>query len=67
MKHSVEEIIPEKRRSGDCWVHVPDATVLDMYLNFRAGEYLVSREKWEALHLMEHVLLGCQRHLPASA
>jgi predicted Zn-dependent peptidase len=27
-------------------------------LNFRAGEYLVPREKWEVPHLMEHVVLG---------
>lgn len=32
--------------------------------NFRAGEYLVSREKWETPHLMEHVLLGANELLP---
>ena len=40
MKHSVEEIILKNGAKG-LFVHVPDATVLDVYLNFRAGEYLV--------------------------
>jgi len=43
---------------------VPDASVLDVYVNFRAGEYLVEREKWEAPHLMEHVLLGANDTYP---
>jgi predicted Zn-dependent peptidase len=43
---------------------VPDAMVLDVYLNFRAGEYLVDRDKWEAPHLMEHVLLGANDMYP---
>lgn len=63
MKHSVEEVILKNGARG-LLVHVPDATVLDMYLNFRAGEYLVSREKWEAPHLMEHVLLGANDIYP---
>ncbi len=32
--------------------------------NFRAGEYLVSRDKWETPHLMEHVLLGANELIP---
>ena len=57
MKHIVEEIVLKNGARG-LLVHVQDATVLDVYLNFRAGEYLVDAEKWEAPHLMEHVLLG---------
>lgn len=30
-------------------------------INFRAGEYLVSKEKWEVPHLMEHVVLGANQ------
>jgi predicted Zn-dependent peptidase len=32
--------------------------------NFRAGEYLVDKDKWEAPHLMEHVLLGANELIP---
>src|SRR5882762_5631715 len=32
--------------------------------NFRAGEYLVNREKWETPHLMEHLLLGANERIP---
>lgn len=63
MKHNVEEIILQNGAKG-LLVHVPDATVLDVYLNFRAGEYLVPRDKWEAPHLMEHVLLGANDTFP---
>lgn len=63
MKHSVEEIILQNGSKG-LLVHVPDATVLDVYINFRAGEYLVERDKWEAPHLMEHVLLGANDKFP---
>jgi predicted Zn-dependent peptidase len=63
MKHSVEEITLQNGSKG-LLVHVPDATVMDVYMNFRAGEYLVGREKWEAPHLMEHVLLGANDAYP---
>jgi predicted Zn-dependent peptidase len=63
MKHTVEEVALSNGAKG-LLVHVPDATVLDVYLNFRAGEYLVEREKWEAPHLMEHVLLGANDIYP---
>lgn len=63
MKHIVEEITLQNGSKG-LFVHVPDASVLDVYINFRAGEYLVEREKWEAPHLMEHVLLGANDIYP---
>jgi predicted Zn-dependent peptidase len=63
MKHSVEEVVLKNGARG-LLVHVPDAMVLDVYLNFRAGEYLVDRDKWEAPHLMEHVLLGANDMYP---
>lgn len=63
MKHTVEEVVLKNGAKG-LLVHVPDATVLDVYLNFRAGEYLVDRQKWEAPHLMEHVLLGANDIYP---
>lgn len=63
MKHTVEEVKLKNGAKG-LLVHVPDASVLDVYLNFRAGEYLVERDKWEAPHLMEHVLLGANDIYP---
>lgn len=63
MRHSVEEVQLKNGAKG-LFVHVPNATVLDVYINFRAGEYLVEREKWEAPHLMEHVLLGANDVFP---
>lgn len=63
MKHIVEEVKLQNGSQG-LLVHVPDATVFDIFINFRAGEYLVEREKWEAPHLMEHVLLGANDKFP---
>ena len=63
MKHTVEEIILSNGAKG-LLVHIPDATVMNMYLNFRAGEYLVEHDKWETPHLMEHILLGANDEYP---
>jgi predicted Zn-dependent peptidase len=63
MKHSVSEITMENGIKG-LLVNVPDATVMSFEFNFRAGEYLVPREKWEAPHIMEHLLLGANKHIP---
>lgn len=63
MKHLVEEVKLSNGAKG-LFVHVPDANVLDVFINFRAGEYLVERNKWEAPHLMEHVLLGANDTFP---
>src|SRR6201989_2978491 len=65
MKHIVEEVTLKNGSKG-LLVHVPDATVLDVYINFRAGEYLVERHKWETPHLMEHVLLGANELIPTA-
>jgi predicted Zn-dependent peptidase len=32
-------------------------------VSFRAGEFLLEKEKWETAHLMEHVLLGANRDI----
>lgn len=63
MKHVVSEITLANGAKG-LFIHVPDASVMCFEVNFRAGEYLVSREKWEAPHLMEHVLLGANELIP---
>lgn len=57
MKHAVTQIRLSSGAEG-LFVDVPGATVMVYDFNFRAGEYLVEREKWEVPHLLEHVLLG---------
>jgi len=63
MKHTVTEISLNNGAKG-LLVNVPGATVMDFEFNFRAGEYLVDRAKWEVPHLMEHVLLGANEFIP---
>lgn len=63
MKHITTEVNLSNGVKG-LFVHVPDATVMTFELNFRAGEYLVEKEKWETPHLMEHVLLGANELIP---
>jgi predicted Zn-dependent peptidase len=63
MKHTVTEIALKNGARG-ILIDVPDATVIDYEFNFRAGEYLVDRTKWEVPHLMEHVLLGANEYIP---
>jgi len=57
MKHSVSEVQLKNGARG-LFIDVPGATVMDYEFSFRAGEYLVPRNKWEVPHLMEHVVLG---------
>lgn len=63
MKHSVSEIKLDNGSKG-LLVHIPDATVMTFEINFRAGEYLLERDKWETAHLMEHILLGANELYP---
>lgn len=63
MKHAVTEVTLKNGAKG-LLIHVPDASVMSFELNFRAGEYLVKGEKWEAPHLMEHILLGANKRYP---
>jgi predicted Zn-dependent peptidase len=63
MKHTVHQLTLSNGASG-LLVHIPDASVMTFELNFRAGEYLVEREKWETPHLMEHILLGANELYP---
>lgn len=63
MRHTVSEITLPNGAKG-VLVNVPDATVMSFQFNFRAGEYLVERDIWEAPHIMEHLLLGANKHIP---
>jgi predicted Zn-dependent peptidase len=63
LKHTVTEVSLKNGAKG-ILIDVADATVMDFEFNFRAGEYLVERPKWEVPHLMEHVLLGANEFIP---
>ena len=63
MKHSVSEIELDNGAKG-LLIHVPDATVMNFYISFRAGDYLAPKDKWEAPHLMEHLILDANEEFP---
>lgn len=63
MKHRVSEAVLPNGAKG-LLINVPDATVMAFNISFRAGEYLVPSEKWEAPHLMEHLVLGANKKFP---
>lgn len=63
MRHIVNEVILKNGAKG-LLIHIPNASVMTFDINFRAGEYLVSPDKWEVPHLMEHVLLGANELIP---
>ncbi len=63
MKHTTSELVLDNGARG-LVVNVPEATVMSFQINFRAGEYLVERDKWETPHIMEHMLLGANKHIP---
>lgn len=65
MKHIVSEVTLTNGAKG-LLIHVPNASVMSFELNFRAGEYLVDKQKWETPHLMEHMLLGANEAYPRS-
>jgi predicted Zn-dependent peptidase len=63
MQHSVNEIHLSNGAKG-LLIDVPGASVMSFYINFRAGDYLAPRAKWEAPHVMEHLLLGANKKIP---
>ena len=60
MKHIVEEVTLKNGAKG-LFIHVTDATVMSLEINFRAGDFLTPAGKWETAHLMEHLLLGANK------
>jgi len=63
LTHQTEEVQLKNGAKG-LLINIPGATVMDFEFNFRAGEYLVDRPKWEVPHIMEHVLLGANQFIP---
>ncbi|HUC95621.1 MAG TPA: pitrilysin family protein [Candidatus Saccharimonadia bacterium] len=65
MIHTVHQVKLSNGARG-LFIDIPDASVMNFEINFRAGEYLVEVKKTEAPHLMEHMLLGANQLIPKS-
>lgn len=65
MKHTVDEIVLDNGAKG-LLLHVPNATVMGIELNFRAGDYLTPKGKWEVAHLLEHMMFGANKKFQLS-
>ncbi len=63
MKHTVSELTLKNGAKG-LLLHVPNSSVMSFYLSFRAGEFLMTKKKWETPHIMEHLLLGANKKIP---
>ncbi len=56
-RHTTEEVELSNGAKG-LLVHVPEASVMSMLFNFRAGYFLMDDKKWETPHIMEHMSFG---------
>src|ERR1700722_5254198 len=65
MKHVVFKSKLKNQTQG-LFIHIPDASVMSFEFNFRAGEYLMPKPKFEVPHIMEHLLLGANKLIPRS-
>ena len=65
MIHKVHRVTLANGAKG-LFIDIPDASVMSFEINFRAGEYLVERKKWETPHIMEHMLLGANQKFKKS-
>ncbi len=61
LKHRVERVRLEGGLEG-LIIDTPKTGVVVAEVNFRAGEFMLPKEKWESAHLMEHVLLGANKN-----
>lgn len=63
LRHTVKELVFASGLRG-LVIDTPKTGVVVAEVGFRAGEFLLKREKWETAHLMEHVLLGANKYFP---
>ncbi len=61
LRHSVHELVLPNGLKG-LVIDTPKTGVVVAEVSFRAGEFLLKKEKWETAHLMEHVLLGANKY-----
>lgn len=57
LKHKVEQVTLSNGLQG-LIIDTPKTGVVVAEVSFRAGEFMLERDKWETAHMMEHVLLG---------
>ncbi len=60
MRHKAE-LIKLKNGAMGLLIDVPDSSVMNFDFNFRAGDYLSPKNKWDTAHLMEHMVLGANK------
>lgn len=65
MKHTVE-LVTLKNGAKGLLINVPDASVTSFDFNFRAGDYLSPKDKWDTAHIMEHMVLGANKRYKSS-
>ncbi len=61
LRHKVEHIKLPSGLEG-LIIDTPKTGVVVAEVSFRAGEFMLPKEKWETAHLMEHVLLGANKY-----
>lgn len=61
LRHKIHEIVFDSGMRG-LVIDTPKTGVVVAEVSFRAGEFLLEKEKWETAHLMEHVLLGANKY-----
>ena len=66
MKHSVE-MVELKNGGKGLLINVPDSSVMNFDFNFRAGDYLSPKGKWDTAHVMEHMLFGANERYRKSS
>lgn len=62
-RHSYEEIILDNGAKG-LLIDVHNAQVMYFMLNFRAGDFLSPKNKWETAHVLEHMMIGANKAYP---
>lgn len=65
MKHTVDFVTLKNGAKG-LLINVPDANVTNFDFNFRAGDYLSPKDKWDTAHIMEHMVLGANKRYKSS-
>ncbi len=63
MKHTVLEL-ELKNGSKGLLIDIPDASVMGLEVNFRAGDFLSPEGKWEVAHILEHMVYGSNKEFP---
>jgi predicted Zn-dependent peptidase len=63
LKHKVEHVKLDSGLQG-LIIDTPKTGVVVAEVSFRAGEFMLPKDKWETAHLLEHVLLGANNEFP---